>query len=29
MEIRYYMNPETGDPHISDHAVDEAEVEES
>jgi len=27
MEIRYYLDPETGLPHINDHGVTEAEVE--
>ena len=27
MEIRYYRNPVTGQPHIYDHGVTEAEVE--
>jgi hypothetical protein len=27
MEIRYYRNPETQQPHIYDHGVTEAEVE--
>ena len=27
MEIRYYLNPETELPHISDHGVTEADVE--
>jgi hypothetical protein len=27
MEIRYYLDPETGLPHIHDHGVTEAEVE--
>ena len=27
MEIRYYLDPETGLPHIYDHGVTEAEVE--
>jgi uncharacterized DUF497 family protein len=27
MEIRYYLDPETGLPHIDDHGVTEAEVE--
>ncbi|MBX3331047.1 MAG: DUF4258 domain-containing protein [Nitrospira sp.] len=28
MTIRYYIDPETGLPHIYGHAVDEEEVEE-
>ena len=28
MNIRFYLDPETGSPHIHGHAVDEAEVEE-
>lgn len=28
MEIRYYVDPETGQPHIYVHAVSEHEVEE-
>jgi hypothetical protein len=27
MEVRYYHNPVTGQPHIYDHGVTEAEVE--
>jgi hypothetical protein len=27
MEIRYYLNPETGLPHIYEHGVTEAEAE--
>lgn len=27
MEVRYYINPVTGQPHIYDHGVSEAEVE--
>ncbi len=27
MEVRYYLDPETGQPHIYDHGVTEAEVE--
>ena len=27
MEIRHYLDPETGLPHIYDHGVSEAEVE--
>lgn len=27
MEIRYYLDPETGLPHVYDHGVSEAEVE--
>ena len=28
MEFRYYIDPESGDPHIHDHGVDESEVEQ-
>ena len=28
MEIRYYIDPETGEPHIYEHDVDESEVED-
>jgi len=28
MNIRFYLDPETGSPHIHGHAVDEAEAEE-
>jgi hypothetical protein len=28
VEIRYFIGPETGLPHIHGHGVDEAEVEE-
>ncbi len=28
MEIRFYIDPETGEPHIYRHGVDEDEVEE-
>lgn len=28
MDIRFYLDPETGVPHIHGHAVDEDEVEE-
>jgi hypothetical protein len=28
VKIRYFVNPETGEPHIYDHEVDEDEVEE-
>lgn len=28
VKIRYYTNPETGEPHIYDHEVGEDEVEE-
>lgn len=28
MDVRYYTNPVTGQPHIYDHGVTEAEVEE-
>lgn len=27
MEVRYFRDPETGQPHINDHGVTEAEVE--
>lgn len=27
MDIRYYLDPETGQPHIYDHGITEAEVE--
>ena len=27
MEVRYYLDPETGQPHNDDHGVTEAEVE--
>jgi len=27
MEVRYYLDPETGQPHIYGHGVTEAEVE--
>ena len=27
VEFRYYLDPETGQPHIYDHGVTEAEVE--
>ena len=27
MDVRYYLDPETGQPHIYDHGVTEAEVE--
>ena len=27
MDVRYYLNPETGLPHIYDHGIIEAEVE--
>ncbi|MEW6667957.1 MAG: DUF4258 domain-containing protein [Thermodesulfobacteriota bacterium] len=27
MKIRFYIDPETGDPHIYNHSVDEAETE--
>ncbi len=27
MEVRYYLDPETGQPHIYDHGITEAEVE--
>ena len=26
MEVRFYLDPDTGDPHIWDHAVTEGEV---
>lgn len=28
MEIRYYFDPDTGQPHIYNHGVQEAEVEQ-
>lgn len=28
MEIRFYIDPETGEPHIYRHGVDEAEIED-
>ncbi len=28
MQLRFYSDPETGEPHIHDHGVLEAEVEE-
>jgi len=28
MEFRDYIDPESGDPHIHDHGVDESEVEQ-
>lgn len=28
MKVRYYIDPESGEPHIYKHEVDEAEVEE-
>jgi hypothetical protein len=28
MEVRYYLDPETGQPHIYGHGVTETEVEE-
>ena len=28
MKLRFYIAPETGEPHILDHGVDEGEVEE-
>ena len=28
MEVRYYIDPETGSPHIYNHAVSEDEVED-
>ena len=27
MDVRYYLDPDTGQPHIYDHGVTEAEVE--
>jgi len=27
MDVRYFLDPETGEPHIYDHAVTEEEVE--
>ena len=28
MNVRYYIDPETGQPHVYNHAVDEREVED-
>jgi hypothetical protein len=28
MEIRYYLDPESGDPHIYSHGVSEIEIEQ-
>jgi hypothetical protein len=28
VELRFYIDPETGEPHIYRHAVEETEVEE-
>jgi uncharacterized protein DUF4258 len=28
VRIRYYLDPETGEPHIYNHGVDETEVED-
>jgi len=28
VKIRFYIDPETGEPHIYNHSVDEAEVED-
>lgn len=28
MDLRFYIDPETGEPHIQQHAVSEAEVED-
>ena len=28
MNVRYYIDPETGEPHIYNHGVDEQEVED-
>jgi hypothetical protein len=28
MEVRFYLDPETGQPHINDHGITETEVEE-
>jgi len=28
MKVRYYLDPETGEPHIYNHAVQEKEVEQ-
>ncbi|HVO27582.1 MAG TPA: DUF4258 domain-containing protein [Candidatus Margulisiibacteriota bacterium] len=28
MKIRFYIDPETGEPHIYNHSVDEEEVED-
>jgi len=27
MQVRYYLDPETGEPHIYDHGITEEEVE--
>jgi hypothetical protein len=27
MEVRYYLNPDSGEPHIYEHGVTEEEVE--
>lgn len=27
MDVRYYMDPDTGEPHIHEHGITEAEVE--
>ena len=29
MEVRYYLDPGTGQPHIYDHGITEQEVEEA
>jgi hypothetical protein len=28
MEVRYYLDPETGEPHIYEHGITEEEVEQ-
>lgn len=28
MELRFYVDPDSGEPHIANHAVDESEVAE-
>ncbi len=28
MKVRFYIDPETGEPHIYNHSVDETEVED-
>lgn len=28
MEIRYYLDPETGLPHIYDHGISETDIED-
>jgi hypothetical protein len=29
VQLRFYLDPETGEPHIHEHGVDEDEVEEA